>query len=385
MSTTRFHIGADSVGAIGQGTASDFTSGGQRDRECEQSLRHGLDLGMNFIDTAPVYEDGHAEEVIGRAVSGRRGDAFIATKFSPEHAAPKALRGSVEASLRRLGSDYIDLLQVHWPSMEVPLADTLGAMTELVREGKVRYLGLGNSDCEEIAQAIRCIPHGLLVSAQQEYSLAERSIEKRILPACRAAELALVAYSPLNRGRLAADPRRKLLASIGAEHDATPETIALAWLAGKDGVLPVPKAARRAHLDACAAAGSLVLEPQEIARIDEAFQPLLLPVPTEEIELATSPDHPTYTNLRDAMENPLDIRPGPAELAERLMAGEILKPVRIRPLGNDPTRGARYALLEGRVRYWAWVIAHRGREPIPAIIEASPATEENQDNHRKAG
>lgn len=390
MNEPVFLIGADRVGAIGQGTASDFTAGGRRDRECEDLLRHGLDLGMNFIDTAPAYEDGHAEEIVGRAIRGRRADAFVATKFSARDAAPAAVVRSAEASLRRLGTDRIDLLQIHWPSVDVPLAETLGAMVELVREGKVRYIGLGNSDPREISEAICLLPHGLLVSTQQEFSLAERSIETSLLPTCHATELALIAYSPLNRGRLASDPRRDLLKAIGKRHDATPEMIALAWLRSKPGVLPIPKAARLTHLEACARAASIELRPGEIACLEDAFRPMLLPVPTEEIELASSEQHPTYTNLHDAIENPLGIRPGPTELAERLRAGELLKPVRVRPIDGDPTRRARYALLEGRVRYWAWVIAHRGREPIPAIVEASPATprgaapNSGNDNERKA-
>ena len=354
------------VGAIGQGTALDWTEGGTRDTQCIQSLRLGIDLGMTVVDTAPIYEEGHAEEIVGRALAGRRAEAFVATKFSPEASRRDDVIRSAEASLRRLRTDWIDLLQVHWPHPAVPLSESLDGMVRLVEQGKVRHLGLGNCTAAQVRDALAtpAAPH--LLSLQQEYSLADRTIEEEILPLCEEHQIWLLAYSPLARGKLAPnDPRTALLEEIAETRDLSVAQVVLAWLRRQTGVLPIPRSVREDHVRENAAASTITLDDADARRINEAYATRMEDLATDEIFVP--PGHRVYTTLREARENRFALAPGPTDLAEKIAAGEILKPIKVTTDPDDPQ--GRYRLLEGRVRYWAWVIAFEGKKPIPAVIE----------------
>lgn len=354
------------VGAIGQGTALEWTEGGTRDTHCIQMLRLGVDLGMTVIDTAPIYEQGHAEEVVGRALSGRRTEAFLATKFSPEDSRRDDVIRSAEESLRRLGTEWIDLLQVHWPHPNVPLSESLEGMVRLVEQGKVRHLGLGNCTAAQIREALDTPAGPHLLSVQQEYSLADRSIETEILPLCDDHQLWLLAYSPLARGKIAPnDPRAAVLMEIAERYEASIAQVVLAWLCRNDAVLPIPRSGSEGHLRENAASSAIELSEDDAARIDRAYAMRMKPIDTDDIVVPSG--ERVYTTLAEARENRFGLVPGPVDLAEKIAAGEMLKPIKVEVDPDDP-RG-RYRLLEGRVRYWAWVIAHEGNRPIPAVIE----------------
>lgn len=354
------------VGAIGQGTALEWTGGGTRDTHCIQNLRLGLDLGMTVVDTAPIYENGHAEAVVGRALVDRRTEAFLATKFSPDASRRKDVIRSAEESLRRLQTDWIDLLQVHWPHPSVPLSESLEGMVELVEQGKVRHLGLGNCTAAQISEALQTPAGPHLLSVQQEYSLLDRSIESDVLPLCREHQLWLLGYSPLARGKIApSDPRAEVLSEIAARHGASVAQVVLAWLCRDGSVLPIPRSGSENHLRENAAAAAIELSTEDIARIDSAYAMRMIPVATDDI--VVPPGDRVYTTLAEARENRFGLVPGPVDLADKIAAGEMLKPIKVEVDRDDPHR--RYRLLEGRVRYWAWVIAHEGNRPIPAVIE----------------
>ncbi len=354
------------VGAIGQGTALEWTDGGTRDTHCIQMLRLGIDLGMTVIDTAPIYENGHAEEVVGRALAGRRTEAFVATKFSPEASRREHVIRSAEESLRRLRTDWIDLLQIHWPHPSVPLSESLEGMVRLVEQGKVRHLGLGNCTAGQIREALDTPAGPHLLSVQQEYSLADRSIEASILPLCDEHQLWLLAYSPLARGKIApTDPRAVVLMEIAAKCESSIAQVVLAWLRRDVAVLPIPRSGSEDHLRENAAAATIDLCEDDVSRIDAAYAMRVEPVETDEIFVPDGDG--VYTTLEEAIENRFDLVPGPADLAEKIESGELLKPIKLAVDRDDPH--GRYRLLEGRVRYWAWVIAHRGKRPIPAVIE----------------
>ncbi len=364
------------AGVIGQGTALEFCASAGSLRQAVGHLRLGADLGMTLIDTAPSYEYGLAEVALGRALGEARDRFVVATKFPPECSAPDRLTASVESSLRRLHTDVIDLLQIHWPHATIPLAETLDAMVRLVERGLVRALGLGNCTAEQLDAALagEAAPH--LVAVQQELSLAQRTAATDILPLCQKHGLALLAYSPLGRGRVLASGRGPaVLARLAARLERSPATVALAWLAAEPGVIPIPKASSENHLRQNAAAGALALAPEDRLELALAFEPQVEEIdPARIVVQDDDPTHPTYTTLAQARANGLGLVPGPTELAARIAAGELLKPVRIAPLGTDATQTG-YRLLEGRVRYWAWVIAWQGRRPITAIVEA-PGLEE---------
>jgi len=365
------------VAAIGQGTmglGGAFVRDDSDDTACVRALRLGIDLGLRVIDTAPVYGAGHAEELVGRAVDGVRESVLLATKFSPEDSDRAGVMRSAEASLRRLRTDRIDLFQMHWPSAAVPLEETLAAMGALVEAGKVRFLGLGNVTAAQLGQALSTEVGAHLVSVQQEYSLVDRNVEQRLLPLCRERGLTLIAYSPLAQGTLAPDDaRRALLQDIASAYGASVAQIVLAWLLEDPRVVVIPKAVREAHLRENAAAAGLRLTPADQRRIAAAFAVRIEDVPTDAIVVPAESGRRVYTTLEDALENRLHLVPGPRDLAAQMASGEMLKPIKVRPLSGG-VGGARFCLTEGRVRYWGWVIAHKNK-PIPAIVEPRPGAE----------
>ena len=360
------------VPVIGQGTAGYDTRGAAGARACEQALRRGVDLGMRLVDSAPAYGAGAAEEAIGRALGGVRAEVVLATKFGPEASAPDALVASVEASLRRLQTDRVDLLQMHWPSYDVPLDETLEAMAGLVAAGKVRALGLGNCTAAEARRALASPAGRYLVALQQEYSLLERTVEDGVLALCRAHDLTLIAYSPLACGRLpAAGPGAATLAAVARAYGASAAQVMLAWLVADTRVVAIPKAAAAAHARENAAAGDLILTPADRARLAAAFHVERRRLEPDRVVVEAEAGRAAYTTLAEARANPLGLVPGPAELAARMADGELLKPIKVQPLAG----GGRFRLVDGRTRYWAWVIAH-GNAPIPAIVTGAAGAKE---------
>ena len=179
--------------------AGDSLWGPQDEQDAIGAIRLAMDLGMNFFDTAEGYGAGDSEALLGRGRKGMRDRAIIATKASPSHHEPAKLREACEESLRQLGTDYIDLYQLHWPSREVPFADTWGAMEELVAEGKVRAAGVSNFGPLDLADLLEA---GVPVSNQVSYSLLFRAIEFEVLPTCRESDISILCYSPLMQGLL---------------------------------------------------------------------------------------------------------------------------------------------------------------------------------------
>lgn len=266
------------IPALGLGTWHMGEDASDRAREVA-ALRLGLDLGLSLIDTAEMYGDGGAEEVVGEAIAGRREQVFLVSKVLPSHASRAGTVAACERSLRRLGTDRIDLYLLHWRG-STPLPATVEAFEELVRAGKIRHWGVSNldpADLEELAG----VPGGGAVQVDQVlYNPGRRGIEVDLLPWCRARGVAVMAYSPIEEGRLAG---HRALRSVAARHGATPAQIALAWVLRQDGVSAIPKASTLAHVRENRAALDLRLGPEDLAEIDRAFPPPTEPRPLEMI------------------------------------------------------------------------------------------------------
>jgi len=217
-----------------------------------KALTFGLDLGMHLIDTAEIYASGHSEEVVARAIENRRESVFVATKASPEHLSSEGVLNACNRSLKRLATEYIDLYQAHWPNPRIPISETMKAMERLVREGKVRFIGVSNFSVEQTRQAREALSTVDIVSNQVEYSLLDRSIESELLPYAEKERITVIAYSPLARGRIATGLSREskwsTMDKIATKYGKTRNQTALNWLVTKQPVIAIPKSASLQHL-----------------------------------------------------------------------------------------------------------------------------------------
>jgi aryl-alcohol dehydrogenase-like predicted oxidoreductase len=296
------------AGAIGLGCMSfSPTYGGFEGYDPTETINRALDLGVTMLDTADVYGPRTSEEVVGRAIRGRRDEVTLATKFGIRRAGPvepgqrqvdgrpEYVRSSIEGSLSRLDVDYVDLYYLHRPDPDVPIEETVGAMSELVSAGKVRYLGLSEASADTVRRAVAVHP---IAALQSEYSLFSRDIEGDIIDTCRELGVGLVPYSPLGRGMLtgtiestddfadhdfrrrhprfaagAFDANRALVdvvRSIADAHEVTPGQVALAWvLAQGDDLVPIPGTKRIPYLEENAAAAAVELTEPDLARLDD--------------------------------------------------------------------------------------------------------------------
>jgi len=261
-------LGGKRVPALGQGT---WHMGENRRRIAEEAaaVRLGIELGMTLIDTAEMYGDGGAEEMVAQAAEGRRDDLFIVSKVYPHNASRAGVVAACERSLVRLRTDRIDLYLLHWRG-SIPLAETLTGFEQLLRDGKIRHYGVSNFDRADMTEWVG-LKGGETVAADQVlYNLARRGPEWDLVPWCRERSIAIMAYTPLGQGGLLRDPT---LGEIARRRDATPAQVALAWLLRQEGMIVIPKAARLEHVRDNRGALDVVLTPEDLAALDRAFPP----------------------------------------------------------------------------------------------------------------
>jgi len=264
MRTRRFGPLGVEVPVIGLGTWN-F----ERDdpKQAIAALRRGLDLGMVHIDTAEMYGQGKVETLVGEAIAGHRDLVFLASKVLPKHAGFDAARRACEVSLKRLGTDHLDLYLLHWRG-DVPLAETVRAFEALREAGKIRAWGVSNFDDADLDEVERLAP-GKLACNQVLYHLGERTIEHRVVPWCEQRGVAVVAYSPF--GSRGGFPASAALDAIAHRLGATPRQVALAFLTRRPSLFAIPKTARPAHVDELAGAARVTLDDAAIAELEAAF------------------------------------------------------------------------------------------------------------------
>ncbi|MFC3893973.1 aldo/keto reductase [Lentzea rhizosphaerae] len=262
------------IPALGMGTWMMAESPARRASEIA-ALREGLDLGLTLIDTAEMYANGAAESLVGEAIAGRRSEVFLVSKVLPSNASASGTVRACEASLRRLGTDHLDLYLLHWRG-SVPLAQTVEAFAGLQEAGKIRHWGVSNLDLDDMRE-LTALP-GHCQTNQILYNLSRRGPEHDLLPWHASAGIPVMAYSPVEQGRLLDSPA---LASVAARHDATPAQVALAWVLRLPHVNAIPKAGTVEHVRENAAALSLRLTDEDFAQLDGAFPPPEGPGPLE--------------------------------------------------------------------------------------------------------
>jgi len=258
----------ETIPALGQGTWG-MGEGRRSPVDEAAALRLGLDLGLTLIDTAEMYGDGGAEEVVAEAIAGRRDEVFVVSKVLPQNASRKRTVAACEQSLRRLGTDRIDLYLLHWRG-GVPLAETLAGFAELMTAGKIRHWGVSNLDIDDMEE-LAALPGGRECATNQVlYNLTRRGIEFDLLPWCRERHMPVMAYSPIEQGRMLG---HKALETVAGRHNATPAQVALAWLLRQPGMLVIPRASSPVHVRENRAALDLILTANDLAELDRAFPP----------------------------------------------------------------------------------------------------------------
>jgi diketogulonate reductase-like aldo/keto reductase len=246
------------------------------------ALRLGLDLGMTLIDTAEMYGEGGAEEVVGEAIAGRRADVFLVTKVYPHNATQRGAIDACARSLRRLKTEYLDLYLLHWRG-DVPLAKTLDAFEQLKQTGSIREYGVSNFDVTDMEEAF-ALPGGDQIATNQVlYNLLHRGIEWDLFPWCHARRIPIMAYSPVGHK---SDEQKGMLGhaimkSVASQHGATPAQIALAWLLRQRDIVAIPKASQPEHIRENRAAHDIELTDRDIQALDKAFPPPRGRIPLE--------------------------------------------------------------------------------------------------------
>ncbi|AKF79806.1 hypothetical protein MFUL124B02_06410 [Myxococcus fulvus 124B02] len=258
------------VPVLGQGTWQ--MEEDDRD-EAIRSLRAGLDLGLTHVDTAELYGHGRVEEsIVSEAIAGRRQEVFLVSKVMPSNATYAGTLAACERSLKRLRTDWLDCYLLHWPGSH-PLEETVRAFEKLVADGKIRSWGVSNFGVAELEELIELAKPERIACNQVLYHLEERAIEHAVLPWCEERGIAVVGYSPFGNGRFPRpdSPGGRVLEAVARAHGVTPRQVALQFLVRKPSLFAIPKASRVAHLRDNAAAASLKLSRDEVARLDAAF------------------------------------------------------------------------------------------------------------------
>jgi len=255
------------IPTLGQGTWHMGERGARR-REEAAALRLGLDLGMTLIDTAEMYGEGGAEEVVAEAIAGRRQDVFLVSKVYPHNAGGRKLEAACERSLKRLRVETLDLYLLHWRG-SIPLAETVEGFERLRAAGKIRRWGVSNLDVEDLEELGPALAD--CAADQVLYNLENRGIEYDLLPFCRRRDMPVMAYTPVGQG--GALLRNRALNAVAARHGATPAQVAIAWTLRNPGVISIPKAADPEHVRQNARAREIVLTEQDQAELDAACPP----------------------------------------------------------------------------------------------------------------
>ncbi len=258
MRTVNFGADGIAVSAIGQGTW--FIERSRRP-DAIKALQHGLACGLTHIDTAEMYGDGAAEEIVGEALSGRRDEVFLVSKVLPWNASYEGTLAACEASLQRLQTDRLDSYLLHWPGQH-PLDETFAAMAQLEQDGKIQSFGVSNFDVDHLEEAVAVVGEGQLACNQVLYHLGQRAIEHAVLPWCTAHGVSVVGYSPFGHDEFpgARSQGGAALQEIATKHGKSERQIALAFLGRFPNVLLIPKSSNPDHLSANADAASIVLE-----------------------------------------------------------------------------------------------------------------------------
>lgn len=370
MNSKKFNLTNIKLFPIGLGTGfSDLEY--KNPRKIIKIIEKSLDLGINLVDTAENYGNGKSETLIGKAIRGKRKKVFLATKFSPENDGYKKIIKSCEKSLKRLNTDYIDLYQIHWPNPKIPFEETAKALLKLKADGKIKFIGASNYTQTELIELENFLGKQKISSLQAEFNLYEHYIiNSKILDYCAKKNISLIAYSPLDQGRIEYMnlEQRSFVNKLSRKYSKTTSQIILNWIISHGSIIPIPKTTNLIHLEENINAIKFKLTSSEYQQISKVFKPKIHKIKVTEIAISQKGerDRGGYQNIKEAKENKLNLIPGPLDLVKTITTTKYFKPIRLIPVKNQ--RNKKYLLINGRIRYWAWVIAFGNKKPIPSYI-----------------
>jgi len=376
----RVNLGSHiNVSRVGQGLGTSFVASTIKnwDRKMRlQALRVGIEVGLTFLDTAESYGRGQSELLIGALTKTQKKSVQIATKFSPENSLYTDVLKSAENSLRRLKVDVIDLYQIHWHNPAIPLEETLLAMRHLYDAGKIRSIGVCNFSRWQLESAIAILGKEMLVSNQVEYNLFDRHIEQEVLPFCKANNIKIIAYSPLDKGRIIAGTERVFeVRRVAQQYGLTPGQLGLAWLLRDKDVLVIPATSSEKHIRENADCLRLQISNQDLDLLSSLIVPITYIEPSLiNVSEFGEENRTVYRTLDEAIRNPLNLVPSPQDLSIDIQKSDSIKPVRVIPREENDNKYT-FDLIERRSRYWAWVIVFGNSKAIPAYIRSTKERE----------
>jgi len=355
------------------GTGDYFWNASCSDREKINVIRRAIDSGINIIDTAPEYGNGKSEQLVHTAIKGNEDQVIICTKVSPRNFAYKDLIKSVEKSLWYLGVDRIDLLTLHWPNPNIPCTDTIEGLLILLESNKIASVGLSNFTLKSILLYKELLQE-YLSTIQMEFNLNEQTIKTNgVLDYCKTQKMPLMGYSPLDQGRLYefSEEQSKILEKIEIKYGVTRSQVILSYIISQSPIYPIIRTTSLAHLKTNVEAINLHLDDTDMKIMNSSFPASIHLVETDKIEVCETGewDHDVYLTYEEALANKFNHVPSPEALAKFIKRGEFLKPVRLRKK-IAPNGSKEYLLIGGRVRFWAWQIAHKNKNTkIAAYIK----------------
>ena len=330
------------------------------------SLAH--ELGIKVVDTAEVYGAGLAEEIIGKLSPSTNQDLFLMTKFSAENSAPKKIEDALHASLKRLRREYVDVYQPHWPSAEINTEVVVTTLLKLVEQGKVRYIGLSNFSASEYKKANAILGDKKVDFIQTEYGPLERSAEAELLPEVIKNHSILVGYSPFRNGSIFDEKNKNYqnLKDIAEKYSATISQIVLAWLLRSGSVITIPKASSAERIIENFSALNLNISTVDLEKLSEIFEIKMEMIEMGLIDIGFDGDRKVYLSLQEAIQNSHNLVPGPMDIANEIKMnnGMLAKPIKIRRNKDSD----RYTLIEGRMKFWGWMILYGIKSKVPAIV-----------------
>jgi len=356
------------IGLGGMGFGGYFTKNLKNNSDHVRLIEEAYDLGINVIDTAEIYGQGASEETIGRTSHSIRNQLFIMSKFSPENSKPEDIIKSIDGSLTRIKRDYLDVYQPHWPQPGVKLDDILETLEKLKTSGKIRFAGLSNFSSQQI-NSIGLEKYKSLRFFQCERNPIEYNLADDLFPIINTLDGVLVAFSPFREGQIFKSSKFDEFVRFSESLGFLPSQILLAWGMSNGKTIVIPKVSSSRHLRENIESMEISLSDSNLKYISELFQPVISQIIPKKIipDISVKKDgRKIYKSLRDAKNNIYNFNPGPMEILKEIQEnqGLLYKPIKVKEINKD----GEYVLLDGRLRFWAWVILNGWHKPIDSII-----------------